>query len=340
MSLTRRSFGKIALGTALSAAASGRSVFAQGSGAQTLSMGSVLPAAHPASICLAEACDAIRKDTAGKVDIKYYPSSQLGSEIDMQSQMRSGALEFANLSVSSLQTLVPAIGIPGTAFAFKNYDTLWPALDEGDLGAMTRKVLDKLGIVAFKTMDNGFRDIICGTRPIAQVSDLKGLKIRVPPSPLLTSLFSGLGASPTTINLGETYSALQTRIADGMENSLVNIEATKVYEVQKYCSRTGHSWDGMWVLSNKQTWNAFPDPIKAIITRHFDAAVAKQRVLFAKAQADAVSTLQAKGIVFNTPDRVAFRNALAAAGYYRNWKAKFGAEPWAALEKYTGPLGA
>lgn len=258
----------------------------------------------------------------------------------MQSQLRSGALAFTLTSVSSLQTLVPLAGIPGVAYAFPSYGPLWACLDGGPLSERIREALGTFGLRAFRVVDNGFRDVITGVRPISTVADLQGLKIRVPPSPLLTSLFKALGASPTTINLGETYAALQTRMADGMENSLPQIEATKVYEVQKYLARTGHSWDGLWILAHGRTWDALPRDAQDLIGRRFDAAVERQRQVFVRMDTDAEALLRARGLAISKPDREPFRSALVRAGYYAEWKAKFGPEAWRALESFTGPLGA
>ncbi|UHC16565.1 TRAP transporter substrate-binding protein [Methylobacterium currus] len=311
-----------------------------GADALRLSMGSPMPQAHPATTCLVEALDAIRAESDGRIDITLYPDSQLGNELSMQSQLRSGAIAFTLTSASSLQTLAPLAGIPGVAYAFSGYVPLWAALDSGPLSERIHDSLAKFGLKAFRLVDNGFRDVITSVRPIATVSDLQGLKIRVPPSPLLTSLFRALGASPTTINLAETYAALQTRVADGMENSLPQIEATRVYEVQKYLSRTGHSWDGLWILAHGRTWDGLPADARALIARHFDAAVERQRQAFVQMNTQGEARLRAKGLVVNTPDRAPFRAALERAGYYAEWKGRFGAEAWTALERHTGPLGA
>ena len=73
-------------------------------------------------------------------------------------------------------------------------------LIDGELGAHMRAQIGKAGLVAMdKIWDNGFRQITTSTKPIQTPDDLKNLKIRVPPSPLWTSMFKALGAGPTTI---------------------------------------------------------------------------------------------------------------------------------------------
>lgn len=76
------------------------------------------------------------------------------------------------------------------------------------------------------------------------------MKLRVPPSPIIMSIFRSFEAAPTSINFTEVYSALQTRLVEGQENPLAIISLTKLYEVQKYCSLTNHVWDGFWMLGN------------------------------------------------------------------------------------------
>ncbi len=95
-----------------------------------------------------------------------------------------------------------------------------------------------------KIWDNGYRQTTSSTRPIATPDDFKSFRIRVPVSPLWTSMFKAFDAAPASINLNETYSALQTKIVEGQENPLAVISTTKFYEVQKYCSLTNHMWDG------------------------------------------------------------------------------------------------
>jgi TRAP-type transport system periplasmic protein len=336
MNVSRRTFGSLLL-TAGAAVSAPAIVRAQSAPVKFV-MGSPMPSRHSASTFMVDAADAIRRESNGAIDILFLADSQLGSEADMQRQLRAGGIQFLVASCSSLQNLAGVAGMPGVAYAFKDYSQVWAALD-GDLGGLIKEALGKLGMTAFKCLDNGFRNVTTSTRAINGVGDLQGLKIRVPPSPLLTSLFQSLGASPTTISIGELYSALSTRIADGMENSLVQFEALKIYEVQQYCALTRHSWDGLWVMTSNRVWDAMPGEQKALITRHFDDAVLKQQEDFARQDVALKATLEARHLRFNDIDRGSFVQALDKANYYRDWKAKFGPEAWAKLETYTGTLG-
>ena len=184
-------------------------------------------------------------------------------------------------------------------FAFPDYAHVWSALD-GELGAFLRGVIDKLGPHAFdKLWDIGFRQIISSTTPIQTPEDLKGFKIRVPISPLWTSLF---------------YTALQTRIVDGQENPLSLILIAKLYEVQKYISITNHMWDGQFTLVNGRTWKALPAGLQEVLARNFNAAVVKEREDLVKLNQSVERELENLGLTFNRTDPVAFRAAVFRSG--------------------------
>ncbi|MES2105325.1 MAG: TRAP transporter substrate-binding protein [Pseudomonadota bacterium] len=315
----------------------GSSAFAQ-SAEFNLKFASNLPITHPLNVRAKEAADAIRKDTNGRVSIQIFPSSQLGTDTDMLSQVRSGAIDFFTLSGLILSTLVPVASINGIGFAFKDYQQVWPAMD-GELGAFIRSNIEKANLHPFeKIWDNGFRQITSSSKPINTPADLKGFKIRVPVSPLWTSMFKAFDAAPASINFGEVYSALQTKIVDGEENPLAVIQTAKLYEVQKYCSQTNHMWDGFWLLASGKNWVKLPKDIQAVITRHFNNAAVNERDDVRRLNNTLEVELKTKGLNFNPVNPESFRTALKKSGFYAEWKKKYGADAWALLEKYTGKL--
>jgi tripartite ATP-independent transporter DctP family solute receptor len=296
------------------------------------------PVDHPMNVRAREAAARIKEESKGRVEIEIFPNNQLGGDTDMLSQVRTGGIEFFTLSGLILATLVPLASINGIGFAFKDYDHVWSAMD-GELGAVVRAAIEKAGLHPFeKVWDNGYRQITSSTHPINTPDDLKGFKIRVPVSPLWTAMFKAFGASPASINFSEVYSALQTKVVEGQENPLSLIEIAKLYEVQKYCSLTGHMWDGFWMLANKTAWDALPKDLQEIVARNWNAAALAERADIAKLNASVQGDLEKKGMVFNKPDPDAFRAVLKQAGFYKEWREKYGAEAWAALEKYAWSL--
>jgi TRAP-type C4-dicarboxylate transport system substrate-binding protein len=215
---------------------------------------------------------------------------------------------------------------------------VWQAMD-GELGTFIRAQIAKTPIMTVsKVWDNGFRHVTSSGREIKTPEDLKNFKIRVPPAPILTSLFKALEAGPAPINFNEVYSALQTKVVDGQENPLPIIATTRLYEVQKSCSLTGHVWDGYWILGNKRAFVRLPKDVQEIVTREFDRSATDQRADIGKLSESLRIDLTAKGLQFIDVDRAAFRQALAKTSFYPDWKAKFGDEAWTQLEKISGKL--
>src|ERR1700720_3239886 len=297
-----------------------------------------LPDAHPMNVRAKEMAAAIKAETNGRFDLQIFPNNQLGSDTDMLSQIRSGGVEFFTLSGLILATLVPAASINGIGFAFPDYDTVWKAMD-GDLGAYVRGEIAKANLVAMdKIWDNGFRQTTSSSKPINSPDDYKGFKIRVPVSPLWTSMFKAFDASPASINFSEVYSALQTKIVEGQENPLALISTAKLYEVQKYLSQTNHMWDGFWFLANGKAWQGLPADVRDVIAKNLNQSALDQREDVKKANDTLQTDLTSKGLEFIKVAPAPFRAKLQSAGFYKEWRGKYGDEAWAVLEKFTGPI--
>ncbi len=301
-------------------------------------VGNNLPVTHPMNVRLSEAVAAIRQETGGQVQFETFPNSVLGGDTDMLSQLRSGALEFLLMSGGLLSALSPVTGIYNTAFIFENYDAVWPAMD-GAVGSYVRGLIEKVNLHAMpKLWNNGFRQMTSGTKVIRTPEDLRGFKMRVPVSRIFVSLFRGLDAAPTSLNFSELYSALQTGVVDGQENSLTLIDNAKLYEVQKSTALTNHIWDGFFMLANGRVWKQLNAPTQDILGRNFDAAALKMRADTITLDETSEASLKAKGMMVNTTQSAPFRDKLRRAGYYAEWKTRFGEEAWSVLEKAVGPL--
>lgn len=297
-----------------------------------------LPVTHPMNVRAREMAEAVKAETGGRVEIQVFPSNQLGSDTDMLSQVRSGGVEFFTLSGLILSTLVPAASINGVGFAFPDYDAVWKAMD-GELGSYVRAQIAKANLVAMdRIWDNGFRQTTSSTKPINTPDDFKAFKIRVPVSPLWTSMFRALEAAPASINFAEVYTALQTRTVDGQENPLAIISTAKLFEVQKFCSLTNHMWDGFWFLANRRAWERLPETLRTVVAKHINEAGLRERADVAQLNAGLQTDLAGRGMTFNQPRIDAFRDKLRQAGFYTEWRGKFGDEAWALLERSTGKL--
>ncbi|MFC5387359.1 TRAP transporter substrate-binding protein [Aquamicrobium segne] len=296
------------------------------------------PLGHPMNNRMEEARDRILEETDGRFQLQIFPNNQLGSDTDTLNQVRSGAVEFFTLSGIILSSLVPVASINGMGFAFKDTGQVWSAMD-GELGAYVR---DKIKASRLHVMDkifnNGFRQITTSTGPIEGPESLRSLKIRVPVSPLWTSMFQALGCAPASINWNEVYTALQSGIVDAQENPLSTVDVGKLFEVQKYCSLTNHMWDGFWMLANQRSWERLPDDIKEIVSRNIEQSTLEQREDIDRLNETLRASLEEHGLEFNEPDPAPIREQLRQANFYSEWRNNYGEEAWSLLEKVTGPL--
>ncbi|MEM5388206.1 TRAP transporter substrate-binding protein [Paraburkholderia phymatum] len=300
--------------------------------------GNNLPLTHPLNVRAKEAADQVKEQSKGRMEIRIFPNNQLGGDTDMLAQVRSGGIEMFTPSALVVSTLAPVAAINAIGFAFSDYSQVWSAMD-GKVGAYVRAAMAKAGLESFEKMwDNGFRETTSSSRAIANASDMHGLKIRVPVSPLSIDMFKGLGAAPTSLQFSEVYSSLQTHIVDAQENPLPIVQVAKLYEVQKYCSLTNHIWDGFWFVLNQRAWQKLPKDLQGITSDAFNQAALRQRDDVRKLNDAAVADLQGKGLSINRPSPDTFRAALRQANFYSDWKGRFGNEAWSLLESYTGKL--
>ena len=296
------------------------------------------PSTHPSSAQAREACDLVRQRTNGRLDVQYFGDNVLGGDTDLLSQVRSGGIELVAMPTSVSSTLVPVSAINNVGFAFDSYDQVWPAMD-GKLGAYVRDKFEKANLAVMeKIWDNGFRQMTTGATPIKSLGSIAGLKMRVPVSPIYTSMMRGLGCSPVGANVNELYSALQTKVFDGQENTWANLQFFKLYEVQKFGGVTNHMWEGYWILGNKRALSRLPKDMLTTLTDTMNEMAVNQRAEIARFSGQMQTQLKGEGMVFDQPDRAAFRDALSKAGFYADWKKQFGDEAWSLLEASTRKL--
>jgi len=336
LNIRRRAVLGAGIGAAVSAAVPLRR--ARAAAEFSFKLGVDWPADHPGSVVAKAACDRLRETTNGRVEVSFFPSNVLGSDPDMLSQVRSGALELMLMPTGVLSTFVPVAAINNVGFAFADYAQVWKAMD-GELGALVREQITKSGVMVLdRIWDNGFRQLTTSTRPINAVGDVRGLKLRVPVAPIYTSMWQALEASPVSANVNELYSALQTKVFDGQENPLANIQFFRLYEVQKYCALTSHMWEGFWLLGNRRAWARLPADLQETVSRTFNEGAIRQRDVMADYATSMRAKLTEEGLTFTEPDRAPFREQLARAGFYVQWRKQFGDEAWSRLEAVTGTL--
>jgi len=298
------------------------------------------PVDHPLSVAMKDLWEVVRKETGGRVEVSVFPNNQLGGDTAMLQQLRAGALQIMTLDGGILEGVVPVAAIQSVGYAFTDSAQAFRAFD-GRLGEYVRKEIGAKGIHAFdKIWENGMRQITTSSKPIQKADDLNGFKIRTPNSRMALDVFKSLGASPTPLNFSELYTALQTKVVDGQENPLANIEFARFYEVQKNLSLSSHMWGGYWLLAENEWWSKLPRDLADIVTRNAATIADRQRKDVMRLNDTLIGKLQTQGMNVNrlsAADRATMRAKLP--DFYKRWKGEFGETAWSLLESYTGKLG-
>lgn len=263
---------------------------------------------HEAAVKFAEL---VKAKSGGRIEVQVAPAAQLGDDAAMVTALRTGALDLSANSQGPVAAAVPEYAAFGMPFLFHSPADAFKLLD-GPLGKELADKSAQKGLILLGTWDNGIRQMTNSKRPIAKVEDMKGLKMRVPPDATLVDIMAALGAESQQIKFAELYVALQQGVVDGQENPLVNFEASKLYEVQKYLAMTNHQFQMTPFLMSKRTWDRLSDADRKTIQEAAAEATLLQRRLAREADEKLLSELKAKGVQVTTPDTAPFAKATAS----------------------------
>jgi C4-dicarboxylate-binding protein DctP len=172
-------------------------------------------------------------------------------------------------------------------------------------------MLQKTGIRMLAIADNGVRHFTNSLRPIVTPADMKGMKIRIMPSPVFKSLVESLGASPSAVPWAELPTALQSKVVDGQENGVTNILAASLYQYQKYITLDGHVWSIHAYLINDKFFKGLTPEQQKVVLEATKIACGIHRKMTSDQDLNAKPILTKLGMQVTelTPQQVdAFRN--------------------------------
>jgi tripartite ATP-independent transporter DctP family solute receptor len=308
--------------TLLAAAAAALLPIAAHAQAVKLTLGHGAAPGNPRHEAAVKFADVLKARTAGRIEVQVAPSAQLGDDAAMVTALRTGALDMSANSQGAVANAVPEYAAYGMPFLFSTPAQAFKLLD-GPLGKELADRSAEKGMVVLGYWDNGIRHMTNSRRAITKVEDMKGLKMRTPPDAVLVDIMQALGAEAQQIKFAELYVALQQGVVDGQENPLVNIHASKLYEVQKHLALTSHMFQMTPFLMSKRTWDKLSEADRKAVTEAAAEATALQRKLSQEADDKLLADLKTKGVQVTTPDKAAFEKATASVD-----------DKWAA-----GPIG-
>ncbi|WP_304618485.1 TRAP transporter substrate-binding protein [Paracoccus sediminilitoris] len=233
--------------------------------ARTLRLNHNNPEDHPVHLSMQRMADEVEETTGGSVKIRIYANGQLGSQRESTEQVQNCSLDMARSNAAELEAFVPSYAVFNLPYMFASEEHFDQVI-AGDLG---RQILDsgiEQGIRGLAYYTEGARSFYAN-KPILSPDDLKGVKMRVQPSPSAVRMIELLGGNPTPIGWGELYSALQQGVVDGAENNPTALTTARHGEVAKHFSMDEHTLIPSVVFMSNCAWEELtPDEQTALTT--------------------------------------------------------------------------
>ncbi|MCP8686385.1 TRAP transporter substrate-binding protein [Marinobacterium sedimentorum] len=262
----------------------------------------------------------VEQKTDGRVKVEVGGSAQYGDDAESITNMRLGTLAFSANSQGTTSSVVPEFGVLGLPFLFRDLPHAYKVVD-GPVGDKLNELAQDKGLVLLALWDNGIRQVSNNVRPITKPEDLAGIKLRTPPDPVTLDIFNSLGANPAPLAFSELYIALQQGVFDGQENPLMNIYSSKLYEVQKYISLTGHKYETTPLLASKMIMSQLsPEDQQAVKEAAVEAGTLNREMSLA-ADADLRQKLTDAGVIINKVDQAPFIEKTQSV--YAKWEKQY-----------------
>ena len=202
----------------------------------------------------------------GRVEIRVFHSSQLGTDEQMIKGVKVGAPEMF-IPSTIMSTVEQRYGVFERPYIIRNRAHMKRVTEHAQVQKALFEGLPAKGIRVLGVWENGFRHITNNVRPIVKPDDLKGIKLRVPGGIWRVKMFKAYGANPSPMPFAEVYSALQSGVMDAQENPFPQIWSAKFHEVQKYLSLTGHVYSPAYLMVGEEVWQKLPTDVQATIAK-------------------------------------------------------------------------
>lgn len=273
--------------------------------ARVLKLAHSLDEKHPVHLAMLYMAGVLDQKSQGQLRLQIYANGSLCGEAESIEQMQQGVLDLAKTSTAPLESFVPEMAVLGVPYVFTSDDQYWRVLD-GEVGQELLDAGQGVGLKGLCFYDAGARSFYTVKRPILKPEDLEGLKIRVQQSKTAIAMVDALGGSPTPIEWGELYSALQTSTVDGAENNLPSYFSNRHFEVCRHFSLSRHTRVPDVLLCSGDTWNSLSAEEQGWLQQAADESARMQRKLWELETERVLGVLAAEGVSVHEPDLAPF----------------------------------
>jgi len=217
----------------------------------------------------------IEERTGGRLQIRVFHSRQLGEEKETIEQTRAGAIDLNRTNVALIGTFVPATNVLAMPFLFRSIEHMQKVLD-GPIGEEILKSFESFGFVGLTFYDSGARSVYNNVKAIRSIEDMKGLRIRVQQSALMSDMIRALGAEPIELPYGQVRTGLATKLIDGAENNWPSFVTTEHYKYASFYTLTEHTMSPEVLVMSWKAWASLPEEDRKVFR---EAAIQSSRFM-------------------------------------------------------------
>lgn len=271
---------------------------------------------EPYGVGMRKMDELLRERTGGKAAIQVFDNATLGDEMESIQGTQMGTVDIAVTANETLANFVPDLSVFSLPFLFADSEQMDRALQDPEVIAQAQEVLNAQGFHLITFFSAGTRHVMT-KRPIEEMSDLGGLKIRTMQNPAHVDTFRAFGANPTPLAYTELYGALETGVVDGAEAANTNFYAQRFYEVAPDWTMIGWLELVAPVVMGEAAYQALPDDVRAALDEVGAEAGSFQRATYRESDAAREADIEAAGVTISRPDVQPFRDA--AEGVKQNY---------------------
>ncbi len=278
-----------------------------------------MPENHPYHLGSLKFGDLLKEKTNGRMEVKVYPSGQLGTQKELAEMVAANQLDACLVWQGILESYDPNTGVVSLPFIFDSWEHTWKVVD-GEVGQEIFAPLEQKGIKVIAVFNNGLYNVVSRV-PVKNPEDMVGIKLRVQPSAVFVQSGQMMGSVVTPMAFGEVYSALQLGAIDAQIQGPINVRKSKHYEVAKYTCQNNISFLLEPMLMNSKKFNSFSaEDQKAILEAAYEASL-WQREDAEKADVEDTKFLKENGMEYYVPDLELWRAAVMPMyDKYPEWK--------------------
>lgn len=266
----------------------------------------IAPADHIWNDAAKKFAEELEKRSDGRMKMELYPGGQLGGEPDMVQQLETGSLDFGFITTAFLTSRSDSFSAWFAPFIFETYEDAYKAKDS-DVAKKILATLDDQGLRALDYFFSGNRTMMFREK-IETPEDIKGLTLRVTPSPALQDWYRYLGANPESISLPDVYQSVQTGVIDGMDMDLDAAVTSNFNEVTGFGAVTNHMvWPSV-MIANAEKFEAMPKEDQKIVREAMAAASEYATMKRSSLEEEYIKTLTDRGMVLYDMDKSLFKS--------------------------------